>query len=69
MPSVSNVHIQQLGNRMFLGHGDYHGGSEGNSTVRWYRETDDRGLSLIEGAISKTYLTVEEDHTCRLIFG
>jgi hypothetical protein len=53
---------------MLLGLGDYHGGSEGNSSVRWYRETNDKKLSLIEGATSKTYLTVEEDYTCCLVF-
>ena len=69
MPSVSHVNIEKFGNRMLLGHGEYHGGSEGNSIVRWYREADDRRLSLIEGAISKKYLTVEEDYTCCLVFG
>ncbi|KAI5082186.1 hypothetical protein GOP47_0001929 [Adiantum capillus-veneris] len=69
LPSVRNVTIKLIGTQKLLGQGDYLGGSEGNSKLSWFRDSEDGTLSLIEGAESETYIIAEEDYTQTLIFG
>eukprot|EP00250_Pteridium_aquilinum_P034177 c7193_g1_i1 orf=271-5415(-) len=68
LPSVRNVTIKRVGTQTLLGHGEYRGGSEGNSILSWFRETDDGSLAVIQGATSETYTIVEEDYTHSMVF-
>lgn len=69
LPSVRNVTINRIGTQKLLGQGEYLGGSEGNSKLSWFRESEDGTLTLIQGASSETYTIVEEDYTHTLVFG
>lgn len=69
LPVVSNVCVRELSLGVYSGEGKYFGGYEGASLFSWYRETNEGTIILINGANSKTYEVVDEDYTCRLLFG
>lgn len=68
LPSVRNVTIEQIGAGTLLGHGEYRGGSEGNSSMNWFRQSEDGALDLIEGATLEAYTVVEEDYMHSMVF-
>lgn len=69
LPMVRNVSVREVSTGMFVGEGEYYGGSEGDSRLCWYRQTTGGLRTLIVDATSKTYVVDDEDYTCSVVFG